>query len=389
MVNPQTARRLKIAASIGLLLYCAVVLFNVITKNKQWDYKTYYFAAKTYFSGGDPYQIEALSRTAGEHITFPFVYPPPALFFFRPFPLFDYRASYLIFLGAKLIALAALIFIWRKFFLGDRSYEIVLFLLCALAYRETVVRDLYAGNVSCFEQLLVWSAAACFVKKNTAPFCFLIVISAFFKITSILFLFLPLIDKDRRSIATVISALAVFVSINLLFYANEPALFGGFLENLISPDNHGSLSISLEERGNANPASFALIKDIVEVFSQVTSFSIPLLDLALYGIFVVLVLISAYIKAKTVDFRANRIEFIILCFFLYALTLPRFKDYSYMLLIVPTLHVIRNGLSSSTARVAAMMAVCITFLRYQPLLTAMTLFIFYLKYLRICKASVE
>jgi hypothetical protein len=120
----------------------------------------------------------------------------------------------------------------------------------------------------------------------------------------------------------------------------------------------------------------------VAVFSRTTHFNLPFLDLIFYIIFVALLLITVYNKVKNFDFQIKRIEFVMLCFFLYALLLPRFKDYSYVLLIVPTLCVIREGLSSSIARLAAMSAICITIVPYQPLLVAMTLFVFYLKHLR-------
>jgi len=371
-VNKKTTQYLKIVILVCLSVYGIIVLYNVVTKEKQRDFKTFYYAAKAYSNGDNPYDMDALSRASGENIKLPFVYPSITLHLFRPFVWFDYHTSSFIFFGLKLVALALLIFLWRKFFLPDASYAMALFLLCILSYRETIIRDLYAGNISCFEQLLLWSAVLCFLKKESALFCFLIVGSALFKVTSIVFLLLPLLNKDRKSLFAMIGALILFLSMHLVSYAKTPTLFMGFLWNVLS----------LDERGNINPSSLALIKDAVAAFLGTVSWNIAFLDLALYGAFVVFLLVVTYNMVKGFDLQKNRMEFIVICFFLYALTVPRFKDYSYMLLIIPSLYVIRNAMQSNLARAIAVFFICVTFLPYQAFFVTIALFSLYLRYIQ-------
>lgn len=148
-----------------------------------------------------------------------------------------------------MIVLVILLIIWRKFFLGDSRYEMLLFLLSAFVFREAIIKDLYTGNITIFEQLFIWLAVYFFLKKKPIQYCVLITISALCKMTSIIFLLLPLIDKDRKSILSVIGGTIIFWSINIISFSNHSAFLREFVANALFS---GSV-----RRGNNNPASFA------------------------------------------------------------------------------------------------------------------------------------
>lgn len=373
--NDKRLRYLKSAILGCLLIYFFVVSHKVIFKEKQWDFKTYYYAAGVYFNGGDPYDIDALSSAAGEPVRYHFVYPPYTLHFLRILLVFDYRTVYFLWFALKIIALVLLIITWRKFFLCDSRYEILLFLLCTLAFREAIIRDLYAGNITIFEQLLIWLAVYSFLKKKPIQYCVLITISALCKMTSIIFLLLPLIDKDRKSILSVMGATIIFLSINIISFINHPIFFREFIGNALFS---GSI-----RRGNINPASFALIRDLVGYLSHSTGLNMPFLEILLYALFVVTVMIISYYLTKEYNFRKNRLSFVIVVFFLYALVLPRFLDYSFILLIIPSLYVIRNATTSNLVRAIALFFICVTFLPYQAFFVTMALLFLYLRYIRL------
>ena len=103
----------------------------------------------------------------------------------------------------------------------------------------------------------------------------------------------------------------------------------------------------------------------------------------LYGFFVATVILISYSLAKGYDFRKNRMNFVMVAFFLYALVLPRFLNYSFILLIIPTLHVIKNAMTSNVARTILVFFICVTFLPYQVFFVTIVLLFVHLRYIRL------
>ncbi|MCK4857133.1 MAG: DUF2029 domain-containing protein [candidate division Zixibacteria bacterium] len=355
-----------------LFLYCLVVVYNVVAKEKQWDFQTFYYAAQAHSEGENPYDVAILSQTAGKEIDLPFVYPPVALYLFRPFALFDYQSAYVLFFILKLAAFTLLILLWRRHFLCDNNYYVVLLLLFVLAFRETTIRDIYAGNVSSFEQLLIWLGFLFFLDRKPFAFAILIVASALFKVTSILFLLLLLLDRDRRSLVALAAVTLAFGGLHLITYLAKPNLFTSFLANVGS----------LDERGSINPASLALIRDILDAASRWSGHDLCGFDLAIYGFWIgVLVAVGYWVFSRS-DLSKQRQSLLYAGLFLYALALPRFKDYSYILLIVPSLFVVQVVLRSIPIKSVAVAVLCISLFPYQPLLLALALYLLILRHIR-------
>jgi len=142
----------------------------------------------------------------------------------------------------------------------------------------------------------------------------------------------------------------------------NPALWGDFFQTLIN----------LDERGHVNPTSLALFRDIAD------GIGVPALG---EGLFLAFAAIGVATTVRTI-LRNRRKglsqeDFLFYCFTAAALILPRFKDYSYMLLILPSLRAFLHPTVGPAARMAVFAAVCITAFPYQPLLAAAVIFSIY------------
>ncbi|MDH4157063.1 MAG: DUF2029 domain-containing protein [candidate division Zixibacteria bacterium] len=371
-LNEKTIRWITVSVCLAVCVYAVIVFYNVIAGDKQWDFRTYYFAAQAHSQGVDPYDTENLRALADREISLAYVYPPLTLYAFRPFLLFSFETAYQLFFFLKLAALAVLIYIWYTRFLSDKRFTVVLCLLCAFAFRETIIRDLYAGNVSVFEQLMLWAAALFFVEKKSLAYCVLIGITALFKFTFVILLFAVLLDRDRKAVLSFVTVGAAFVVVTLISFLGNPTLFEGFVANVAS----------LSEGIPINQASLTLIRDVLRLISDMTGGEFVRLDSAFHIAFVLFLLIFSFRSVSGYDFRNNRTDFIILCFFLYALLMPRMKDYSYVLLIIPCLHVTYRMLGTGLARLLAVFFLCVSFLPYQAFLTALILYLVFIRQIR-------
>lgn len=369
-MNEKTRHRIESVALVCLASYYVFVLYNVTVQDQQWDFKTYYYAAKAYAGGDNPYSLADLVRLSSGRVHHYFVYPPVTLPLFLPLALFDYHTAAAVFLALKAGALVVLILIWRRLFAQEPYALLVLFVLCAVGYRFAIARDFQAGNVSCLEQVLIWSGLLCFLRKRPVAFSVLIACSALFKITSLLFLLLPLLDRDRRSITAALASATAFFSLNAISFALQPALRDDFVKNMIY----------LDERGTLNPSAFSVIRELINAPSLWTGWPAAALAGALYLCFVGAMVIGTYYLARGFDFRSHRPVLVMLVLFLYALIVPRFKSYAYILLIVPSLFVVRDALSSFWARAAAMILLCVSVHEFQSPLAALLLFAVYLKH---------
>ena len=328
-----TAEKLAIAL-LAVYFSAIVVNIGVRTCRYQWDFAAYYHAARAHAHGLDPYNNADLSRVAGVDVPFNFVYPPATLWAFRPFALLDYDLAARAFLTLKCLVFIGLLFIWTRRILPE--VDVWFYVLCLLAFCSAIMIDFTAGNVTVFEQFLVWSAFAALLARKPILFCALIVLAALLKLTPILFLFVLLATDDPRRRRYLVFSLLGFFAILAATYALSPALFHGFLAN----------AVALEERGVLNPSTLAAIKDLAR--SCATRAGLPMLMHLAWPIYaaVVVALIAvtwragARLRAAEMP-DAERTQLFLACF-LYALIMPRFKDYAYALLIPPTYYLLRR-----------------------------------------------
>ena len=99
-----------VVLSGAALIFIATQIYSISTGSKQVDFRTYYFAGKTYSEGKNPYLIEELQRVSGNvELRLPYVYPPYTLPLTSLVSSLDYKTGYFLFLALKIIAIIILL----------------------------------------------------------------------------------------------------------------------------------------------------------------------------------------------------------------------------------------------------------------------------------------
>ena len=329
----------RVAACGFLLIYCSFVVARICTDPKtfQWDFRSNYYAAKAYSAGLDPYNNRIVGEMAKTSMN-TYNYPPLVFWFYIPFTFLDYNYAYQVNLFLKCIVLIGLIYFWRKEFLGGDT-DLFFYFLCLFGYRSAIYLDFRAGSIYLFELFLEWIAFSYFLRKRVALFCVFIVLASFIKITPLLFLFLLWFAEDKRKHLYFYGSLTVFLCVMAVSYASSPHLFERFV--------HNALSEIGAENGLLQPSTFSLGKDIIHALAdkmgviEVQGFH----WIALIAIVVPVVALSirACNAVRSYRFPDKDKIIIFLACVVYALILPRFKDYYYVLLLVPTYFIVKRA----------------------------------------------
>jgi hypothetical protein len=253
-------------------------------------------------------------------------------------------------------AVVALVVLWRRRLFPDDLSGACLYLLCALAYGQTLKMDVRAGNISVFEQLLIWTGVLALVCGRPWLCAALISLAALFKLTVAALLVLLVLDRERRHVAAMLAGLAGLSLVHGVSALVRPDLFSGFLRN----------AAALDERGHTNPSTLALIRDGLERLAggQAPAY----MDEMVYGLVVLLIGLTTLSVARQ-DRQPGYLECLA-----YALAAPRFKDYSYILLIPPSVHVTVNVLRGLVPRALALLLLCTHLFAYQSWVAALVLF---------------
>lgn len=365
----------KISILSLIVVYVGVVFYNITVHERQWDFRTYYYASAFDSQHGNPYRFEELSDFSHGFVTEPYVYPPLTLHIWKIFHIFDYQISYFLYFILKLLAVALLIFLWQKYFVTNPGYNILMLLFCLFAFKEAMQVDLYSGNISAFEQIAIWSGIIFFIRKKPWAFSVLILVASLVKLANISLLLLLLLDHDRKSWSALLSTVTALVGIHAISFLVSPGLAHGFVNSLLA----------LEEYGSTNQASFVVMKHFADWLSSLATTEISHLGILLYLLYLVFIIGVSYFHSRGYNFKNNRLNFVIGGLFLYALTMPRFKDYSFILLIVPAIYIIEKAISNNYLKILISALVLVTFFKYQGFLTIFLLYVIYLRYLVITK----
>ena len=325
-----------IAVTILLLAYFITLILHISAHDDQylWDFRTHREAGKVLAAGENPYDADTLFPKA--RTRFLYTYPPVTLFFYRLFALPDYKTAFHIFLIGKFILLIGLVYFWKRAFLKDDGGPLFYF-FCLLAFNSTVFLDMIAGNINLVQQALLWLGFSFYIKGRYKLFCLFTLIAASFKMTPIYFLILMLLPDDKNKYKYFFGAGAIFLAYLLIQYLIVPELFTGFIKNAL---------IVVGEKGDVAPSTNKLIAGIFEIFSKITGMTIPhALQSAIFILIAAAVVLVSYkacmrLKKEEINNRAM-LEVFVVCL-VYALIHPRFKDYGYILLLVPSFYIIKN-----------------------------------------------
>jgi hypothetical protein len=320
-----------------ILVYCISILMYIFSHidQYQWDFQVYYYAAKAYAEGLNPYDNNALSQVAQSPITLKFVYPPITLLFFRVLLLVKHTTASYLYLLLKCTLLIVLLRVWKNIFLGE--IDAFFYLFCLLAFNSPIYLDLLSGNISTLEECLIWFAFYGYLKNKRLLFCLFIVIAAAFKMLLIVLILLLYFSKKAHKYLYMIGSFIAFSAMLLLGYLINPLYFASFMQNISGLN---------EKRGILIPSTFSLIKNVSRFLGETYNLVIPdYAQLVLYfGIIAIIVFVSwrAYkaLRASATQ-DIERMEIFLACF-VYILILPHVRDYSYILLIVPTYFLFRQ-----------------------------------------------
>jgi len=320
-----------------IILYSSYLIVDIFLHidNYLWDFKVYYSAGKAIASGQNPYDVEVINRIIPTPGKLSFVYSPITLIIWYIFSLADYSVSAYSFLLLKCAMLAVLIVLWTRVFL-NKEFDVLFLLFLLFAYRSTVYLDLSTGNVTVFEQLLIWFAFYFFLKERNMLFCALIFIAALFKLTPLLFLVLLVLANVKNKYLYVFGTLFIFFALQAITYVLYPSLSEHFIRNV------GGLS----EMGSNNPSLSTFSKHIMIIVSDHVNIHLQSIDLIVYLIFALMIAILT-LRFCTIIIGINPTEKgkLIVVFLVclgYALILPRFKDYAFILLIIPSYFLMKN-----------------------------------------------
>lgn len=327
----------KIIFAVISIIFAALLAYFVLDTYYQWDFKVYYYAARFDAAGGNPYNHNALKRYSGEEGIMSYLYPPMVTHFFQIFAPFPFGFARVLWICLKAACFMLLLYIWCRKFLNSEKCWLV-FLFAILAFGSALLLDFKTGNIAVIIQLLIWSGFYFFLNDKPILFCLMIIAASLFKLTPILFLLLLPLTLGRRGFKYLVPGFLGFALIMTVDYSVEHADFMNWLKVLAMP----------EERGAAfNPTFLAFSKDVGRILrhtwlAKILPSGFPWM---LYLAVIAIIIFIAFRFIPWQKFRSaknGRMEMIYMSCFIYAMIMPRFKTYSFILLIPPALYIIRN-----------------------------------------------
>jgi hypothetical protein len=366
---------------VGLLLVAgAAGLFGAIARSPEKferDFATYYYSAAAYASGENPYNASLPAGVSGEPIHVKFVYPPHVLPLFSWTTLLPFEKARLVWLAAKGAFLLLLLLLWQTILRPEKP-DVWFYAFAALAFNGAILIDLTTGNVTIIEQAILWGGFLAFTKERWLWFALLVAASALFKLTNGLFLLLLLAVPARKGglpFAAGVIGIAAPLVISVLRW---PVLSGAFLGNANGLLHPG-------ERGSSNPCLWAFLADTRDVAASLTGWEIR--ESALDTVFVlhataVIAFTSRAVRRLLRSGRPNRFLLAVsLASLAFPLVVPRFKDYSFILLIPPSYVMLRRAVSLRAASLLVAFIVCLptttSFRLFMPVAEYHLLFVTY------------
>jgi len=333
------SKTVKISGALALAIILAAGIHSVFfSPGTQHDFRVYYFSASASRLGLDPYKVETLTKLSGVKSQFAYVYPPITLYIFYPFTWFNLHVASRGWLMLKVASVGLLALIWHHLFHLFTDKRAWLLVLIPIAFNASLMRDLLPGNVSTFEQLLIWSGFYCYLRGWRSMFGLLIILAALCKIVPILFLGFLALRLRRRDIIIMLVSGLLFAGIFFLNRFLWPALDAQFMHLAFA------MPASQDERGIVNPCTFAACQDAMQWIANQAKLNIP--HVASVAMYLVVACVAGLISLGAIrrlhsvnDETADLLRICLFCF-LYAIVMPRFKDYSYILLIAPSLYIL-------------------------------------------------
>ena len=332
----------------GLLALClAGACANILTdRTLQLDFQVFYAAAEAWGRGWNPYLPGTIQQILPAPDFMPFIYPPDVLPLFHVFNFLPLAWAEGVFLALKL-ALAGYLFLgWSRVFLPMENRLRPWFAaFCLFGLGNTLLIDLRVGNVSLLEQALLWTGFAAYLRGRTGAFCVWLLLAASFKLTLLAFSVLLLFDgpasrRQPRQFALVWAAMAGRLALDAII---SPALFGGYVHALV-------FIAHVRDTGAGNPCSLEFLRDLIRYnLGDGALRDFPWLLPAAYALVAAGVGGFSWRAWRALrthpDTFQRGVTMVCLACLAYGLTVPRLKDYSCILLLVPVWLAARTALS--------------------------------------------
>ncbi|HXT01091.1 MAG TPA: glycosyltransferase 87 family protein [Elusimicrobiota bacterium] len=328
------SRRRTFLLAAGLAAAAAAAAFLVDTARTQWDLKIYMECSRTLASGADPYATQPVFN--GDH--FQCLYPPLIMDLYRPFNSvtaeFGEGAGERFWAVLKVASMFLMLWLWKARILRPGN-DLRRLLFAAIAYGSPFWSDFRAGNAGSFEHLILWGALAAFIAERDYLFAALIAAAAQPKILPAAFLPLVLAKRRPNWGAFVFGgalALGAF-GLNELVH---PGLLKEFFLQLRDPAQPWHY-----ERGPNNCAFVGLVQHALETAwrdrarAMAAAMRVNLVWSAAVAALTAWALRGLWSGPGTET--GKRRASLMLYAAAYALVAPRLKDYSFLLLIPPTL----------------------------------------------------
>lgn len=327
-----------VSAVVVWLVFAACVYSIADDKYSQWDFNVYYSAAHALAGGKNPYAvIHPFPGLRPDRLFY--VYPPLTLYFFQWTTLLPQAAARLVWLGLRLLALAALVRLWHKEFERlNAGAPVTLFL--AVGFNAALLRDFTAGNISTFEQLGIWLGFSLLTRQRLYAAAVIFACIGQFKFFPAAFMGLIPMVAPREGWKPLTTGCALFLALFSLNAVITPGLFHNYF-GLLS-----DAKALADDRGVINPSALALFRDILDS----TSYTNGLPDnvragTLVYGFYFAILTLSLirvlWSKRDLLSKCDPRLVVYLGCA-VFALAMPRLKDYSYAIMLIPALFVIRD-----------------------------------------------
>jgi hypothetical protein len=338
MFNTLTRPRLRVFPTIVVWAGLTACLVSIARDpHAQWDFQVFYSAVQGLVAGDNPYSPTRPWPDGQVSVTF--LYTPLTLYFFRWVQLLPLTSAMLVWLGLKLVALALLLRLWHQNFERlDFGWTLVLFI--GLGFNAALLRDLTSGNISTFEELGVWFGFTLLLRNRPYAAAVVLAFVAQFKLLPVVLIGLIPCVKPQDGWKAFLAGCTVFLGL----FALNLVLFPDLTHEYLGVFNNSNPS--LEGRGDINPSSLALLRDVLHPnarhpVSPASHDSATLAYIA-YLLALLLVLSTVAWRGRERLRNADPRHLLYLGCAVFAVAMPRMKDYTYILMLIPTLFVIRD-----------------------------------------------
>jgi hypothetical protein len=324
---------------IYFVLFILYTIFNI--DQNFWDFGHDYYAAKAFLLGLNPYNTDVLFKLGGVDQRLPFVYTPISLLFFAPFTLLSYETAPLIILGFYVFVLVGTFIYFSHYLLSSiKQFGPFYLFFAVLAFNGAINKSIHVGNVASLETALVFMALMCWLKGRHIFFMILIFAASIFKLTPLFFLSLIFFDKTPRWRSAAVLFVTFLFVLEISFQVVLSNVSMSFSEWLVFELTSVGGCEPLV-KGFNNPSVFCFMKELI---ANVDSFSMQNALTTIIFAFWVIIILFFTIRAGFYLVRENHIEartdLAVLALLCYALLMPRFQDYSWVLLIPAVFRVI-------------------------------------------------